>query len=261
MAYQDHRYSIKVRSEAGLDGHSSDGDITSGCLYRVFDAGTGTESTLYADKERTAKTNIVSRTQFNTDEGIEFYAAASSCDIFIADDKGNVGKFAGVTPNTRSITLNTTSPYKTMVAEFASDTSETDLGVDFPYGAHITRCFLEVITVDAGEDIAVGLLSTETGGDANGLLVTASVATAGLIDPIVLTVGSNVQYVSAIEYGALMYAGTEANDVGTDLATDVGLTYFPGHHVTGTNAVSLCYTASAGSDTGLGLIYCDFVQR
>jgi len=261
MSFQDYRYSIKVRSEASMDGHSEDGAIATGCLVRVFDAGTRTESTIYADKVRTAKTNIISRTQFATDGGIEFYSAAASHDIYVANSDGSVAFFQGVTPNTRTVKLNTSTPYKCLVAEFASATTETDLAVDFPYGAHITRCFIEVIAIDATETIAVGLLASESNGDADGLLVTSAVGVAGLIDPVVTTDGSNVRYVSAIEYGALMYGGTEANDVGTDLATDVGLTYFKGHHVTSTNAVSLSYTASAGSDTGTGLIFCDFVQR
>lgn len=60
-----------------------------------------------------------------------------------------------------------------------SGTDEIDTGVEIPAGALIQNVYLDVNAVD-GTTIDVGLLSSETGGDADGLLDGISTASLGL---------------------------------------------------------------------------------
>lgn len=257
MSYNDNRYSIKVRSGASLDGVANNGALETGCLVRVYDAGTRTESTIYSDKVRTAKTNAITRSQFATDGGIEFYSSASSHDIAVCYSDGTVARFSGVTPNTRTVVLDRSSVDKTLVIPFgASDNTETDTGIDLPYGVKVYDAFIEVETIDATETLDVGLLSSETAGDANGFLAAISVGTLGFVQPNTYTTGSNEIYLSASTLGALLVS----KNTGADVAGDTGFVDYQGHFVTGTNAVSVTYTGSSGSDTAAGFIYLRFTH-
>ena len=63
--------------------------------------------------------------------------------------------------------------------------SETDTGFDLPAGAFmlstLSGCGLDVVDIDASETIEVGTLSTESGGDPDGLIAASSVAAAGAV--------------------------------------------------------------------------------
>lgn len=257
MGFSDHRYSIEVKSDQAFDGSSQNGVVATGVLCRVYDAGTTTASTIYADNARTAKTNPISRSQFATDGGtIEFYSPNTSHTISVMCSDGSVGRFT-VTPNTRAVSVISSGVQKLLVCQFgASDNTETDTGDDLPYKAWVQDCYIEVTAADSGETIDVGLLSTETAGDANGFLAAASVASTGIVANRTYTAGSNETYISAITYGALM--GTSL--AGSDAATDEGINDQKGHIVVGSNAVSVSYTGSAGSDTAAGFIYIPFIQ-
>jgi hypothetical protein len=251
--YNDRRYDIQIRDQQSMGSHAN--PITDSVYVIVYDAGTKTLSTIYADKLRTAKTNPISRSQFATDDAIKFYSASASHDIVFAHSDGSVGFKAGVTPNTHQLYLDRTGSDKTLIVPFsASDNTETDTGVDLPYGALVYDAAVEVVTVDATETIDVGLLSSETAGDADGLLVGVSVATAGIPARATYTTGSNETYLSAVTYGALLKAVSLGNDVATDVGSFARLT----HYVTGSNAKSVTYTGSAGSDTAAGYIYVFF---
>lgn len=74
---------------------------------------------------------------------------------------------------------------KTMVIPFTQNASETDTGFDLPAGAVIIGMpFIEVTTAVASGTIDVGILSSESGGDADGFLDAVSCATAGKIQAI-----------------------------------------------------------------------------
>ena len=141
---------------------------------------------------------------------------------------------------------------KVLTAEFGASTSETDTGIDLPSNALVLDAFLEVETADTGITLNVGTKSTETGGDADGLITGASVASAGLVPAgVTATAGANETYFSACTYGALL-----ADFVaGSDTAGDVG-TYARKYYPTDANvAKSITYTASAGADTAAGKIH------
>ena len=134
---------------------------------------------------------------------------------------------------------------------------ETDTGVNFIADTFILDVWVEVVTVDATETLDVGLLSSETAGDANGLRAAVSVATAGFItDTGIITNGAAIDYTAATTYGALLVTAITGSDAVT---TNGGKSYI-GHVVTGTNANSLTYTESAGGDTAAGYIFYQFIR-
>lgn len=251
--FGDRKYEISFRDQ-NKPAHSTQSEISSGVYAFVYDAGTKDLSTIFADSARTALANPITRAQMATDGGLVFYSESTGHDIYVAHEDGSVGYFSGVTDGTHLMTIDRSGADKLLIAPFASATSEADLAVDFPAGAHIEHVALYVRAIDATETLDVGLLSSETNGDADGLLAAASVAVLGWVDPLAGTVGSNETFLSTASYGALMGVGV----VGTDVAADFGIDAFYGHRVTGANAVSLSYTASGGSDTGVGEIYCRY---
>lgn len=246
MGFGDQPYKLVVRDPRNGDS------ITSGVSVYVYTAGTKTLATIYSNNQRGSKTNPTTFTAF--DGTINFWSAATTVDIFLADDKGNVSFVPSVSPTDHTLPLNRDGVDKCFVAPFSANTSETDTGLDFPLNTLIYKLAVEVVTVDATETMDVGLLSTETAGDADGLLAAVDVATAAFITPFVITDGSNEDFVASPYYGALMGLGS----AGTDVANDFGQGGGAGHIVSGSNAQSLTYTHSAGSDTAAGYIYAWF---
>lgn len=254
MGFGDKHFEIDVKSSRSQDGHSTEGTISSGVLVFVYDAGTKDLATLYSDAARTSLTNPISRSQFDTDGRIDFYCAASSVDIFLADDNGNTGFYPSVSVNDHSLALDVDGADKCLVVPFSDATSaETDSGLDLPDKVKVYDINVEVTTVDAGETLDVGLLSSESGGDTDGLLAGVSLASTGVVKPFEITDGSGEDYISAVRWGALMGLGS----TGTDTANDFGQPGGSGHVIDGT-AKSVVYQASAGSDTGDGYIYIHF---
>lgn len=254
--YADNEYRMQVRDQRSMDGFSSEGVISTGVLTWVYDAGTKTLSTLYADPNRIATlANPITRSQFATDGEIRFWSASTSHDLVINDASGNTGVYSGVTPNSHQLPLNTTGSSKCLVfpIAFNSGGTEVDTGLDLPKNAMVIDAAVEVVTLDATETVNIGLLSTETAGDADGFLAAVSVANAGFVANIAYTTGSNEVYLSTNSYGVLLASGSLGNDV----ATDVGSLAMKGHVVTGSNATSISYTPST-SDTLAGYGYVFF---
>lgn len=252
--YGDRYWDIAVYDQSSAKERSDDSRITTGVYAMVYQAGTKTLATLYKDDRRVnTLSNPISRSDFATYEGLKFYSAETSLDIVLHHSDGTVAVHRAVPYDLHSLGMDRSNPFKCMVVPFAaSDNTETDLSVDFPYDSWIKKAALYVRTADSGETLNLGLLSSETAGDADGLLVSASVNGTGWVKPIAYTVGSNETYVSTTTYGTLMARGI----VGTDAASDFGLAGgVPGHVVTGSNAVSLSVTHSASAPTSVGEAY------
>ena len=126
------------------------------------------------------------------------------------------------------------------IADTAAAT-ETDTGFDFPAGTTILPFpSIDVRTVDSGMTIDVGLLSGESGGDADGFLDGISLTTAGQIKPT---------FASTVTQGALLrVTATGAAAVIPE----------PGIIAA---AVSLTYTLSSSTDTGAGYIKVPYALR
>lgn len=133
-------------------------------------------------------------------------------------------------------------------------TTEYDTGFDLPKNAIVSPfgCGVQIVATDATEVLDVGLLSTESGGDADGFM--ADIPISGAADTALqaketLTVGSNETFFASTTRGALI----ATLSAGTDVATDVGGVGLLGHRVDGT-AVSISYTPSSW-DTAKGYFF------
>jgi hypothetical protein len=254
-----YQYDIEIRDDKSLSPQDNAGVLSSGCHVIIYDAGTMTKSTIYADENKTAKTNDITRTQFATDTRIKFWSASATHDIAISDDKGNNVKHLSVAPTTHVLPINRSRSAKCLVFPMVFNAGGTvvDTGLDLPYGSVVTDVAVEVVTTDAGETVDIGLLASETAGDEDGFCAGVSVATAGVPALHTYTVGSNETYLSACTYGVLL----ASRSVGSDLATDIGSLAKLKHYVTGSNATSITYTPSS-SDTfaGYGYVFFDVLR-
>lgn len=208
-----------------------------GITYKVLTVDSDTAATIYSDKVGTSKTNPVTTTVFAADDKIDFYVSdsVSSVDIIIVDTDGGYTLFLeGATHNTRTAIIDERPNIQHHGCIWFSYNSgvETDTGINFQYDTTIHSVQLEIVTIDAGEDIDIGLLSTETSGDADGFIVDGSTATAGYV----------VQ--SAANMGALL-----------DDATN-----FLRHTVSSANAQSMTYTGSEGCNSAAGYIHYYFTR-
>lgn len=112
-----------------------------------------------------------------------------------------------------------------------TSTVENDTGLNFPVGCTLLpETVLVVSVVDATETVDIGLLSSESGGDADGLIDGVSVGALGAIVPTVSGTPT---------LGALL-----RQNFGTTPAVEVPRPFSI------TTAVSITVTPSAGSDTG-----------
>ena len=129
--------------------------------------------------------------------------------------------------------------------------TEVDTLIDFPTNAMIQGAGALVTALDATETIDIGLLSSESGGDADGFAALLSVAALGAVEAAVaVTVGGTETYYSGNTVGALIRAGYI---VGTNVDQDYGLFARKAHRIDGT-AKSLTWTLSTGSDTAKGYL-------
>ena len=253
--YDDKKYVIALKDQRSFDGVDESGAITSGALVFVYGAGTKTLSTIYADGNRTALANPITRAQFATDQGIKFFSASGSHDIFVALDDGTCARYASVSDKVHTLRVNRSAVDKCMVFPFVANAggTEVDTGLDLPKQALVYDVAVEVVTTDAGETVDIGTLTGETGADPNGYASLVSTANGGYVQMLTATTGSNEVYWSATGYGVQLAALT----AGTDAAGDVGTFTRLNHLVTGSNATSISYTPS-GSDTMAGYGYVFF---
>lgn len=146
---------------------------------------------------------------------------------------------------------------KVLKISFGHETSETDTEVDLPDKAIVLAAWLEVTTADSGITINVGTLSSESGGDADGFIKGASVASTGLVIPdVTVTSGTSEDYFSACTIGALLADFT----AGSDTATDVGTLNKKFYATDSQTTKSISYTCSSGADTAEGYIYVLLVE-
>lgn len=253
--FGDKAFKAAVVDQKSLDGFSGEGAVTSGCTVFVYDAGTKTLATIYADGNRAALANPITRAQFTTDGKISFFGGSATYDIAVNDDQGNWAHVAGFSPLQHTVAMDRSRHDKLLAFPlvFNAGGTEVDTGLDLPKHSMVYDVALEVVTIDATETVAIGLLSTETAGDADGFLVATSVAVAGFFGSYLITDGSSEDYVSASRKGALLGLGSTGTDAGNDFGQPGG----PGHFVTGANAVSISYTPSS-SDTFAGYGYVMF---
>lgn len=241
--------------------------ITSGVTFKVLTVNTDTAATITVRNSSTSLTNPVTTTSFAAASAckgqVRFRGTESSFDVIVTDTAGGFTAFVeGFTPYDHKIIIDERpNMMHHGCIPVASSVAETDTGVDFKYDTVIHNVMLEVVTIDASETVDVGLLSSETSGDADGLLAAVSVTTGteGYYNPLytTTTAGSNETYIStAATVGVFLGVSV----VGTDVNEDTGIQNNWEHVVLGANAVSLTHTGSAGSDTFAGYIHYWFTQ-
>ena len=147
--------------------------------------------------------------------------SVASLDLYIVSPTGHMVILKGVKSSGKSSVLVDTSATTTTivvpfdVADQAGDATETDTGFDLTTNAVIQAgVTIDVITLDATETVDVGTLSTESGGDPNGIVAAGVLAAAA-------TVGSTTVGIAGLIIAA---------------------------------AVSISYTLTAGTDTATGFI-------
>lgn len=215
----------------------------------VSAANIGRKATLYnPDSNFASLSNPVSMTNGK----VRFAVAGASTigmatiptmDIYGMSANGIAFQIRGATPGLGEIRLDSSRVAQTLMVPFnivdTTATTETDTGFDFTQGMVIDPqgCCVNVLAIDATETIEVGLLSSESGGDADGFLDVLSVGTLGVIAPTLAATAETL--------GALLRVAATA-DAGTGLV--------PRQHVINSTAVSLTYTLTAGSDTAAGII-------
>lgn len=201
--------------------------IAAGGKCHVSTAGSPDKATLY-DKDGAALANPITPTRgflnFFVDETV------LSVDLYIMAPGGQfVERYGVAASGPNEILVDTGNKRQMMKIPFshvddAGDATETDTGFDVPAKAvlldRLHGMGLDVTAADATETIDFGILSSETGGDANGLIAASSVGTAGLV------IGTN---------GALFSSNAP-------------------HLSDAVTGKSLSYTLTAGTDTAKGFI-------
>src|SRR5688572_17389996 len=122
--------------------------------------------------------------------------------------------------------------------------SEQDTGVDIPAKCLVLDAYVDARTAEATgatKTLDVGLLSSESGGDADGFLDGVSVAATGVkTGAATYTDGTSQNYISANTIGALLFSGL----VGADGAGTAGTINRRKHICNGT-ARSISYTSGS----------------
>lgn len=229
----------------GAGGMAGEMITASGGVCYVAANGDAAKATLYK-KDGSSQSNPVSL----TNGGAEFYVAntVEKVDLYIMAPGGQfLVKTDVVAGVGHEFAVDTQQRNQVAVIPFAigdtTATTETDTGFDMPlYAAVLPTPMVRVLTLDATETIDVGLKSSETAGDADGFIAAASVATAGLVKGSIAN-GANT-------LGALFETQDSAN--AGDLTHEQ-------HVVTGSNATSITYTLTAGTDTAEGFIVLPYV--
>jgi len=276
----------KVYSWTG--GRTADGkleltEVTSGITYKVLATDSDTAETLYYydNQAMTSLTNPVTTTNYESDsisrDRVQFRTDPTDSDdstvdlIVVNTDGGYTTFFEDFDYREHHTIIIDQRPglehHGMIWFVFTGASAEIDTGINFQYDTLIHDVRTETVTVDAGEDISVGILSSGTGGDADGFIDARSVATAGYTtDTGIITTGPCTDYYPDSTYGDLLYtilagttsityaAGTEISDLSTG-----GRTYL-GHIVLSANEQSLTYTCSTGSDTAAGYIHYWFTR-
>lgn len=141
--------------------------------------------------------------------------------------------------------------------------AEQDTGFALPAKALLLDVFLDVTTAEATgttKTMNIGLLSSQSGGDADGFAIGVSVATIAMVRPgPAITVGASESYVSSFTRGPFLTAGVQID--GTDLDGDVG-TYFEKPFATN-SVVAKNVSFTAGSSNWVefrGAIYLVYVE-
>jgi hypothetical protein len=226
----------------------------------VLTAGAPTAPTVYSDANGTSVSNAY-RTPRTASNGVfRFWTdpATTSVDLSVMTSNGEAYFLQDVVPSDHKIYVDPHQQnYMLTIPVQDSSAAEVDSGMDFPVANLLVMdAILRVTTIDATETVDVGILSSESGGDADGFLALASVGTAGYVDvaPIV-TEGATIDFVSSSEYGVLLQNFL----TGSDAASENG-GYVRKYYRTDGVAKSVSWTETTGGDTLRGYVSFPYIK-
>ena len=252
------------------DGSASLTKLTSGVTFKVVTASADTAETLYkyGDEALTSVTNPVTAANFASatvcNKRVAFRVDPSESgdryvDVIVTDTNGGYSVFVeDFDKYTHSIIIDERPNvlHHGVIWFSGTTTNEIDTGIDFLQKTFVSDVRIEILTTSIGT-MDIGLLSSETGGDANGLRMNLSLASSGFIkDTAVITNGSTTDYTPASTYGALLVTAL----TGTDATGDTGGKSYLGHIVDKTNAKSLTYSVNTSISTPAGYIHYFFTR-
>ncbi len=226
--------------------------ITSGGKAYVAGAGEEAKVTLY-NEDGSSLTNPISLTY----GAIEFWTADAipMVDLYIQAPSGHFLVAKTIYPSgPNTLYVDKSRSNTTYVIPFSSadtsDATETDTGFDLPTNGAVLPMGIGVDVTNAAstETIDVGILASESGGDANGFIALGALTTAAsIIAGNVVTVGSNESYLASTTLGALVHDFA----VGTDVNEDTGQSS-PKAYVCNGTAKSISYTLTTGTAALVG---------
>lgn len=260
-AYKDMWANVyKWEGKQSADGKPVLTRLTTGVTFKVLAINTTTAETLYYYKGTTALTNPVTTTNFasNTvcNDQVRFRVDPTDAtndryvDLIVVDTNGGYTAFVenfDAYQHTIVIDERPNILHHGMIWFDATTTAETDTGIDFLADTMIHDVRVEVVTTASAKTLDVGLLSTETSGDADGFRDGVLLTTAGYVaDTGVVTAGTTIDWTAASTYGALLYKSI----AGSDAVESGGGRSYLGHIVTSGKASSLTYSQSSTSGDG-----------
>ena len=244
---------------------------TSGITYKVLQRNSDSSETLLASRGPTgsavtSKTNPVTTTVFATDDRIDFVcdpveANDTYVDLLVVDTVGGYTAFIeDFTANMHTIVIDQTPGVMHHgFIPWTGAITETSTGVQFSRDTRIHDVLVEVVTVSSAATIDVGLLSTETSGDADGFIKGTLLTTAGYIkDLAVITTGSSIDYYPATQYGVLLRTAITGTGI-TDASNNGGITPIA-FVVSSTNAKTLTYSTSTTTSSPAGYLHYWFTR-
>ena len=220
----------------------------------VLTAGAPTAPVIYSDDKGSSVSNAVRTPRSFVNGACRFWTNrdVTSVDLSLLTAKGEAYFFEDVAYSCHRLDVNPFERDHMLVVPFgASSASEVDTGIDLPANLLVKDAFIKVTTTDATETLDVGILSSESGGDADGFVLLTDVATAGYVNQFpVVTGGTTIDYVVHTSgKGAFLKNGI----AGADAVATVGGVQ-PRYYVTDGTAKSITYTGSTGSDTAAGYV-------
>lgn len=236
-------------SSYGIQIHNQATDlpvIAAGGTVYVAIAGDAAKATIYDPVTQLAISNpltpVRGRIAFAT------LATVASVDLYGVDANGRAFVRRGVKPGADTEIFVNEDPQQVMVIPFAkadvAANTEIDTGFDIPVDAavHPMGMGVDVLTAEGSRTINVGLLSSETAGDADGFLAALSLATAGM---------TNWAVSGTPTLGALLVQ---------NFATTPAVNLSKQHTVIGTNAKSVSFTLSASTASAKGFIFIPYIR-
>jgi len=207
------------------------------------------DGTSVSNPERTPRTFKNGYVRFWTSKDI------TSLDLSLLTAKGEAYFYEDVSYNVHRIDIDPLQRDHILALPIgvgSAAATETSTGAVLPAGLLVKDAFIKVTATDATETMDVGLLSSESGGDADGFVLATSVANSGYVNPWpVVTDGSTIDYhVHTAGYGAYLKQGIAGADATATLG-GVQRRY----HLTDGTAKTVTYTSTSGSDTVAGYVY------